>query len=49
MLMSVKGIGPDFAAVLWSEELSRSFSNRRQVVAYAGLIWRTGARIIPFC
>ena len=37
MLKSLKGIGPEFAGVLWSEGLYRSFSNRRQVSAYAGL------------
>ena len=31
MLKSLKGIGPEFAGVLWSEGLFRSFSNRRQV------------------
>ena len=31
MLLDVKGIGPEFAAVLWSEGLSRPFENRRQV------------------
>src|SRR5271165_3927273 len=45
MLKSLKGIGPEFASVLWSEGLFRSFSNRRQVAAYAGLAptpWRSG-------
>ena len=37
MLMDLKGIGPEFAAVLWSEGLYRSFANRKQVAAYAGL------------
>jgi hypothetical protein len=40
-----KGIGPEFAAVLWSEGLSRKFDNRRQVAAYAGLAptpWQSG-------
>ena len=37
MLKSLKGIGPEFAGVLWSEGLFRSFSNRRQVASYAGL------------
>jgi transposase len=48
MLMGLKGIGPDFAAVLWSEGLSRTFSNRRQVAAYAGLTptpWRSGSLV----
>src|SRR4030088_438717 len=31
MLKNLKGIGPEFAGVLWSEGLFRSFSNRRQV------------------
>jgi transposase len=37
LLAQLKGIGPEFAAVLWSEGLFRSFNNRRQVAAYAGL------------
>jgi transposase len=46
MLLNVKGVGPEFAAVLWSEGLCRHFDNRRQVAAYAGLAptpWRSGA------
>ncbi|TIY09690.1 MAG: IS110 family transposase, partial [Mesorhizobium sp.] len=46
MLLNLKGIGPEFAAVLWSEGLSRPFNNRRQVAAYAGLApspWQSGA------
>jgi transposase len=46
MLLSVKGIGPQFAAVLWSEGLSRHYDNRRQLAAYAGLAptpWKSGA------
>jgi transposase len=46
MLKSLKGIGPEFAGVLWSEGLYRSFSNRRQVAAYAGLAptpWQSGS------
>ena len=45
LLLKLKGIGPEFAAVLWSEGLSRSFDNRRQVAAYAGLAptpWQSG-------
>ncbi|MAN77639.1 MAG: IS110 family transposase [Rhizobiales bacterium] len=45
MLLNLKGIGPEFAAVLWSEGLSRKFDNRRQVAAYAGLVptpWQSG-------
>jgi transposase len=45
MLLALKGIGSEFAAVLWSEGLSRHFDNRRQVAAYAGLAptpWQSG-------
>src|SRR5712671_6052798 len=37
MLLDIKGIGPEFAAILWSEGLFRHFDNRRQVASYAGL------------
>ena len=37
MLLNIKGIGPEFAAVLWLEGLFRHFDNRRQVASYAGL------------
>ncbi|MER8779211.1 IS110 family transposase [Mesorhizobium sp. M0977] len=46
MLSKVVGIGPEFAAVLWGEGLFRSFDNRRQVAAYAGLAptpWQSGS------
>jgi transposase len=46
MLMALNGIGAEIAAVLWSEGLYRSFANRRQVAAYAGLAptpWQSGA------
>ncbi len=46
MLLDIRGIGPEFAAVLWSEGLFRHFDNRRQVAAYAGLAptpWQSGA------
>lgn len=46
MLLNLKGIGPEFANVLWSEGLSRHFDNRRQVAAYAGLAptpWQSGS------
>jgi transposase len=46
MLVGLKGIGPEFAAVLHSEGLFRNFDNRRQVAAYAGLAptpWRSGS------
>ena len=61
LLLNLKGIGPEFAAVLWSEGLSRHFDNRRQVAAYAGLAptpWQSGqvsqeqvypSRAIPGC
>jgi transposase len=45
-LLDVKGIGPECAAVLWSEGLFRHFDNRRQVAAYAGLAptpWQSGS------
>jgi transposase len=44
-LSDIKGIGPESAAVLWSEGLFRHFDNRRQVAAYAGLAptpWQSG-------
>lgn len=46
MLMQVRGIGPEFAAAIWSEGLFRTYSNRRQVAAYAGLAptpWQSGS------
>jgi len=45
LLLNLRGIGAEFAAVLWSEGLSRHFDNRRQVAAYAGLAptpWQSG-------
>src|SRR4029077_3304415 len=33
MLIDLRGIGAEFAAVVWSEGLCRSFANRRQVAA----------------
>ena len=45
-LARLKGIGPEFAAVLWLECFFRSFGNRRQVAAYAGLAptpWQSGS------
>ena len=44
-LARLKGIGPEFASVLYLEGLFRSFGNRRQVAAYAGLVptpWKSG-------
>lgn len=46
MLLAIKGIGTQAAAVLWVEGLCRTFANRRQVASYAGLAatpWRSGA------
>ncbi|MCQ4188508.1 IS110 family RNA-guided transposase [Methylocystis suflitae] len=46
MLLAIKGIGPEFASVLWSEGLFRHFDNRRQVASYAGLAptpWQSGS------
>ena len=46
MLRSLNGIGAEIAAVLWSEGLYRSFANRKQVGAYAGLAptpWQSGS------
>jgi transposase len=45
MLMKLKGVGPEFGAILWSECLFRRFDNRRQVAAFAGLAptpWQSG-------
>ena len=45
-LARLRGIGPEFAANLWLECFYRSFSNRRQVAAYAGLAptpWQSGS------
>jgi transposase len=44
-LMMLRGVGPDFAEILWSEGLYRRFDNRRQLAAYAGLAptpWQSG-------
>jgi len=46
MLLAIKGVGPESAAILWSEGLCRHFDNRRQVASYAGLAptpWQSGA------
>ena len=46
MLLDLKGIGAEFAAVLWVEGLFRQFDNRRQLAAYAGLAptpWQSGS------
>lgn len=44
-LLNLRGIGSEFAAVLHAEGLFRSFDNRRQIAAYAGLApspWQSG-------
>jgi transposase len=44
--MRLKGIGAEFAAVLYLEGLFRHFENRRQLAAYAGLApspWKSGS------
>ena len=46
VLTHFRGIAEDSAATIWSEGLSRHFSNRRQVGAYAGYAptpWRSGS------
>jgi transposase len=45
-LLQLKGVGAEFANVLWSEGLYRHFDNRRQLAAYAGLAptpWQSGS------
>jgi transposase len=44
-LLRLKGVGPETAAVLCFEAFQRSFGNRREVAAYAGLTptpWQSG-------
>src|SRR5438105_3880593 len=46
LLMRLKGIGAEFATVLYLEGLFRRFENRRQLAAYAGLApspWKSGS------
>jgi len=46
MLLAIKGVGAEFAVILWSEGFFRHFDNRRQIAAYAGLAptpWQSGA------
>src|ERR1700722_3338214 len=46
LLMRLKGIGAEFATVLYLEGLFRHFENRRQLPAYAGLAaspWKRGS------
>jgi transposase len=45
MLMRLRGVGPDFAEIIYSEGLCRHFDNRRQLASYAGLSptpWQSG-------
>jgi transposase len=45
-LMRLRGVGPDFAEVIWAEGLCRHFDNRRQLASYAGLTptpWQSGS------
>jgi transposase len=45
LINSTLGVGPEIASVLYLEGLFRSFVNRRQLAAYAGLAptpWRSG-------
>jgi hypothetical protein len=46
LLMRLKGIGAEFATVLYLEGLFRHFENRRQLAAYTGLArspWKSGS------
>ena len=46
LLLRLKAIGPQIGAVLYNEGFYRSFANRRDVAAYAGLAptpWRSGS------
>jgi hypothetical protein len=46
MLLAIKGIGPEFAPILWSEGFFRHFDNRRQIASYACLAptpWKSGS------
>ena len=46
VLFKLKGIGPEFASLLWLEALFRRFASRRQVGAYGGLApspWQSGS------
>jgi transposase len=45
LLLRLRGLGPQFTALLWLECFYRSFANRRQVGAFGGLAptpWRSG-------
>jgi transposase len=44
-LAGLRGIGPEFASVLWLECFYRTFASRRHVAAYSGLAptpWKSG-------
>src|SRR3954467_14434177 len=46
LLLALRGVGPEAAARLWSEGPFRTFTNRKQVAAYAGLAptpWHSGS------
>jgi transposase len=46
LLLRLRSIGPEFASVLSLEAFYRSFANRREVAAYAGLVpspWKSGS------
>ena len=46
MLLNFKGIGPEFASVIWLEAFFRQFDNRRQLASYVGLAptpWQSGS------
>lgn len=46
LLLGLRGIGPEFATVLFAEGMFRHFNNRRQIAAYAGLAptpWQSGS------
>src|SRR5690349_7478118 len=45
-LLALRGLGPEAVATLWTEGLFRTFNNRKQVAAYAGLAptpWQSGS------
>lgn len=46
LLQQLRGVGPESAAVLWSEGFFRHFDDRRQLASYAGLAptpWQSGS------
>ena len=48
LLIKFKGLGPEFASLLWLEALFRSFGNRRQVAAFGGSApspWQSGGKV----